>query len=325
MGITCSPLRTLRPLRSSLTQVESPRIFPGAVAPQRHYRVDADGVGIAVNEWGDERDPVLVMVHGGADFSRTFDVFAPLFAAAGWRVVAWDHRGHGDSDHTHLYSFEADLRDATRVLDAVAPRRPVAVLGHSKGGSILTSLAEAQPFRFRSFINLDGIPYRRPGPDLPEYQRADALNTEITGWLEHRRRSATGSRKPGTIEELARRRAQMNPRLSTEWLEYLVTVGAREDADGWRWKLDPSMRMGGFGPWKPEYGLFRLAGLGVPFLGVLVGADEPMGWGTKPHQVEKWMPRNGRLEYFDDLGHFIHIEQPKMVADMALEFLGAPA
>ncbi|MEC9182530.1 MAG: alpha/beta fold hydrolase, partial [Actinomycetota bacterium] len=138
--------------------MESPRTFPGAVAPQRHYRVDADGVGIAVNEWGDERDPVLVMVHGGADFSRTFDVFAPLFAAAGWRVVAWDHRGHGDSDHTHLYSFEADLRDATRVLDAVAPRRPVAVLGHSKGGSILTSLAEAQAFRFRSFINLDGIP-----------------------------------------------------------------------------------------------------------------------------------------------------------------------
>ena len=37
----------------------------------------------------------------------------------------------------------------------------------------------------------------------------------------------------------------MNPRLSNEWLEYLVTVGAREDADGWRWKLDPSMRMGG--------------------------------------------------------------------------------
>ena len=81
-------------MRSSLTQVESPRTFPGAVAPQRHYRVDADGVGIAVNEWGDERDPVLVMVHGGADFSRTFDVFAPLFAAAGWRawlpgLVAW--------------------------------------------------------------------------------------------------------------------------------------------------------------------------------------------------------------------------------------------
>lgn len=317
--------RNSTPRRPSLTRVEPPRTFPGAVSPDRHYRVNADGVGIAVNEWGDEKAPVLMLVHGGADFSRTFDVFAPMLAAGGWRVVAWDHRGHGDSDHTHLYSFEADLRDAVRVFDTVAGQQPVAVLGHSKGGSIMSSLADAQPFRFRAFVNLDGIPYRRPGPDLPEFQRADALNTEVASWLEHRRRSSNGSRKPGTIPELAARRANVNPRLTREWLEYLVTVGAREDADGWRWKLDPSMRMGGFGPWRPEWALFRLAGLAVPFLGVLVGAEEPMGWGTKPHQVEKFIPRHGRLEYFEELGHFIHIEQPRMVADMVLDFLGDPA
>ncbi len=34
----------------------------------------------------------------GMDFARTFDVFAPKLAAGGWRVVSWDHRGHGDSD-----------------------------------------------------------------------------------------------------------------------------------------------------------------------------------------------------------------------------------
>ena len=54
-------------------------------------------------------------------------------------------------------------------------------------------------------------------------------------------------RKPGTLDELAKRRQRMNPRLSVEWLRYLVTVGGRRDADGWRWKLDPSMRFGGFG------------------------------------------------------------------------------
>ena len=59
--------------------------FPGAVAPARAYRVDADGVGIAVYEWGSESDPVLMLVHGGADFARTFDVLAPKLAAAGWR------------------------------------------------------------------------------------------------------------------------------------------------------------------------------------------------------------------------------------------------
>jgi len=300
------------------------RDFPGARTPDRSWRLDANGVGIAVNEWGDADAPVLMCVHGGADFSRTFDVFAPLLAAGGWRVVAWDHRGHGDSDHTHLYSFDADLRDAVCVFDAVAPNRPVAVLGHSKGGAMMTTLADAQPYRFQRFVNIDGVPYRRPGPDLAEHQRATTLRADLDGWLAHRRRTAGNTRKPGTIAELARRRGAMNPRLSTEWLEYLVTVGARHDDDGWRWKLDPSMRMGGFGPWRPEWALYRLAGVDFPFLGVLVGADEPMGWGTRPRHVEPYVPATGRLEYFEDLGHFIHIEAPEMTADLVLDFLGDP-
>ena len=299
------------------------RAFPGAVAPARAYRVDADGVGIAVHEWGSESDPVLMLVHGGADFARTFDVLAPKLAAAGWRVVAWDQRGHGDSDHAHLYSFDADLRDAATVFDRVAGRSRVAVVGHSKGGAIMTALADAHPFRFGAFVNLDGIPYRRPGPDVPEHQRAGALGTELASWLAHRRRTAGGQRRPGTIAELAARRGMMNPRLSVEWLEYLVTVGGRHDSDGWRWKLDPSMRLGGFGPWRPEWALFRLAGLAVPFLGVLVGAEEPMGWGTRPEHVSQYLPRRSRLEFFEDLGHFVHIEQPDMISELIVDFLGA--
>jgi pimeloyl-ACP methyl ester carboxylesterase len=299
------------------------RAFPGAVAPARAYRVDADGVGIAVHEWGSESDPVLMLVHGGADFARTFDVLAPKLAAAGWRVVAWDQRGHGDSDHARLYSFDADLRDAATVFDRVAGRSRVAVVGHSKGGAIMTALADAHPFRFGAFVNLDGIPYRRPGPDVPEHQRAGALGTELASWLAHRRRTAGGQRRPGTIAELAARRGMMNPRLPVEWLEYLVTVGGRHDSDGWRWKLDPSMRLGGFGPWRPEWALFRLAGLAVPFLGVLVGAEEPMGWGTRPEHVSQYLPRRSRLEFFEDLGHFVHIEQPDMISELIVDFLGA--
>ncbi|MEL0283149.1 MAG: alpha/beta hydrolase [Ilumatobacter sp.] len=299
------------------------RAFPGAVAPARAYRVDADGVGIAVHEWGSESDPVLMLVHGGADFARTYDVLAPKLAAAGWRVVAWDQRGHGDSDHAHLYSFDADLRDAATVFDRVAGRSRVAVVGHSKGGAIMTALADAHPFRFGAFVNLDGIPYRRPGPDVPEHQRAGALGTELASWLAHRRRTAGGQRRPGTIAELAARRGMMNPRLPAEWLEYLVTVGGRHDSDGWRWKLDPSMRLGGFGPWRPEWALFRLAGLAVPFLGVLVGAEEPMGWGTRPEHVSQYLPRRSRLEFFEDLGHFVHIEQPDMISELIVDFLGA--
>ena len=113
----------------------------------------------------------------------------------------------------------------------------------------------------------------------------------------------------------------MNPRLPFDWLRYLVTVGGREDADGWRWKIDPALRPGGFGPWRPSWALERLPGLGAPMLGMLGLQPEVMGWGTTPEMLRPFLPLGARLEVFPDTGHFIHIEQPREVADMTLEFL----
>lgn len=294
--------------------------FPGVVVPDREYHLDAGGVPIAVHEWGSEQADPLFLVHGGFDFARTFDVFAPKLAASGWRVVAWDQRGHGDSAHAALYSWDGDIRDAMAVMDAIASR-PAPVVGHSKGGSLMIQLADAQPFRFSHLVNLDGIPYKRRIPDVSEHERTRMAAGEIIGWLDHRRTTATSERKPGTLAELARRRGRMNPRLSFEWLSHLVSVGAFERDDGWRWKIDASMRFGGFGPWRPEWTITRLPGLPMPFLGVLGREQEEMGWGTLAHHVTPYLPPAGRCEVLTDVGHFVHIEQPDLVASMVLEFL----
>ena len=114
----------------------------------------------------------------------------------------------------------------------------------------------------------------------------------------------------------------MNPRLPREWLEYLVTVGARRDADGWRWKIDPFLHLGGFGPWRSSWSMEHLAALDLPFLGVLSGVtDDPMGWKSRAQDVIPYLPPGGRLEFLDEVGHFLHVEQPRMIADMVLEFL----
>ena len=120
---------------------------------------------------------------------------------------------------------------------------------------------------------------------------------------------------------LAARRARMNPRLSQDWLRYLVSVGAREDPDGWRWKIDPALRMGGFGPWRPEWGLSRLPGLGSPMLAIMGLQPEMMGWGSRPEEVEEWLPPASQVVAMDDVGHFVHIEQPDRVAKVVLQFL----
>jgi len=101
-----------------------------------------------------------------------------------------------------------------------------------------------------------------------------------------------------------------------------VTVGGFESADGWRWKIDPTMRMGGFGPWRPEWSMLRLPGLAVPFLGVLGMEIEDMAWGTRPADVLPMLPHGGRLVPAHGLGHFVHIEDPQAMAALALEFIG---
>lgn len=276
-----------------------------------------------MSEWGDEDAPPLLLAHGGFDFAGTFDVFAPLLAAGGWRIVAWDHRGHGDSAHTELYAWSADLRDALAVLDSVT-FEPVPFVGHSKGGGVMLSLAEACPHRLSHLVTIDGLPSPRPRPDVADHERTRLLDHELTDWLAHRRRAASHMRKAGTLDDLAQRRGRMNPRLQFDWLRYLVSVGGREDKDGWRWKLDPTLRFGGFGPHRPSWALERLPGVAAPMLGFLGMQPEPMGWGTTPDELLPYLPAGARLETFDDTGHFIHIEKPAAVAECILEFLGAP-
>jgi pimeloyl-ACP methyl ester carboxylesterase len=301
--------------------ITSTASYPGARRPDRSRWVASNGLRLAAYEWGDPEAPPLLLTHGGFDFAGTFDLLAPLLAEQGRRVVAWDQRGHGSSDHAVLYSWEADVRDAAAVLESLGSADPVAVLGHSKGGALMLQLAESIPHRVAKVVNLDGLPSARSWPDVPEHNRTSLLAGELTGWLDHRSRTADKQRRPGTPQELAARRREMNPRLSLEWLEYLVSVGAKEDPDGWRWRIDPTLRLGGFGPWRPEWSMWRLPALPMPVMAVLGLEVELMGWQTLPEDVHPYLPPGGRLIPLDGVGHFMHIEKPVVIADLVGEFL----
>jgi len=294
--------------------------YPGARRPDRRYSIDAAGVAISVVEWGDPDAPPIAIAHGGFDFAETFDVFAPMLADAGWRVVGWDQRGHGDSAWAQLYSWEADLRDAAAVLASLPPE-PMPFIGHSKGGGLMMHLANAAPHRVSALVNLDGLPSDGTMTDVSDHERARRLRDEMDAWLSHRRTLIDKQRRPGTLDELAGRRRRMNPRLGQDWLRFLVAVGAVRDDAGWRWKLDPTMRMGGFGPWRPEWSMLRLPGIGAPVMGVVGLELEIMGWGTEPRHVLPYLPPGARFETLEGVGHFVHVEQPRLVADLVLDFL----
>lgn len=317
---TATDTHRYRPARARLRDEPGGSTYPGARRPDRFRTVDSDGLALAVWEWGEPDAPPLMLAHGGFDFAGTYDRFAPLLVDAGWRVVSWDQRGHGDSEHANLYSWEADRRDAMAVLDSIS-RDPIPLVGHSKGGALLLALADAVPHRVSHLVNLDGLPSSRSWPDVPEHNRTQMRRSELAEWLDHRRAAATKVRRPGTAAELAERRGRMNPRLDPAWLEYLVGIGAYEQPDGWRWKIDASMRMGGFGPWRPQWSMDLLPSMGMPVLCVLGLDIELMGWGTLPEDVLAKLPPTGTFVPLEGVGHFVHIEQPDLVAGHVLEFL----
>ncbi len=306
----------------AVTNASSPSAgsYAGARAPDRFWKVSSSGLSLAAYQWGQDDGRPVLLSHGGFDFARTMDTFAPLLADGGWRVIGWDHRGHGDSEHAALYNWDADIRDGVAVLDSITDQA-VPIVGHSKGGALALTLATIRPDRVTALVNLDGLPSHRTVPDISDRERKRLMASELTARLDFRRRAHLSLRRPGTPQELALRRQKMNPRLSLEWLQYLVTVGARESEDGWRWKLDPSMRFGGFGPIRPEWSLARMPGIGVPMLAVLGVEQEAMGWGTLPEDVEPWLPPGAQLVPLQGVGHFAHIEQPDVVANLVLEFL----
>lgn len=70
--------------------------------------------------------------------------------------------------------------------------------------------------------------------------------------------------------------------------------------------------------------MLRLPGLSMPFLAVLGLELEVMGWGTRPNDVLPYLPPGAHFEQLEGIGHFMHIEQPQLIADMVIDFVGAP-
>jgi len=149
----------------------------------------SDGVDIAfidVAPQGLDLGEPILLIHGFASNHRVNWVeprWVETLTQAGRRVVAFDNRGHGQSEK--LYSpadYRADLmtQDAANLLAYLGIER-ADVMGYSMGARIASFLAPAQPKRVRALI-LGGLGdrlVRDPGlPDaIAETMEAPSLDS----------------------------------------------------------------------------------------------------------------------------------------------------
>lgn len=114
-----------------------------------------DGQNIAFIDEG-KGDPIL-LVHG---FASTHEVnwigpgWVETLLEAGYRVVALDNRGHGDSSKSHDpqdYTPEKMASDAAALLEHLDIRR-AHVMGYSMGARIAAFLALANPEKVATLV-----------------------------------------------------------------------------------------------------------------------------------------------------------------------------
>jgi pimeloyl-ACP methyl ester carboxylesterase len=101
---------------------------------------------------GDEGAEPLLMICGTSQSYKLWTTLADTFAANGYRVICYDHRGMGDSTRGTAEITMAGLAtDAVALLDALGIGR-AHVLGWSLGSATAQELAIAHPERVGSLV-----------------------------------------------------------------------------------------------------------------------------------------------------------------------------
>jgi len=133
--------------------------------------VQAHGVDICVQIFGDPTDPVVLLIMGSsASMDWWEDEFCERLATGSRFVIRYDHRDTGESvsyePGAPPYAFHDLVDDAVDLLDhfGVAGAH---VVGMSMGGAIAQLMALDHPDRVDSLTLISTGP-ARPGPDDPD-------------------------------------------------------------------------------------------------------------------------------------------------------------
>ena len=109
--------------------------LPGTPDPMHRWH-GSGGVSIAGDSWGDPNGPLILLQHGGGQTRHAWKSVGENLGQAGYHAVAFDARGHGNSDWAPdgVYGQDIMVEDLLCVIEQLGGKRPVLV-GASMGGS----------------------------------------------------------------------------------------------------------------------------------------------------------------------------------------------
>ncbi len=278
----------------------------------KEYDIDVGGISLRVSEWGDAASPVTLILHGWLDQGASWEPVASALSAAGHRIVAPDHRGHGLSEHAPSHShyhFPDYIADLDRLITALKISS-FSLLGHSMGGTIASIYASLFPEKIRKLVLVEGLGVRdeKPEASLKRYR------SHI-----RQRRSATQHKPMADLSAAADRLLDRNPLLLPERARFLASRMTRQHDAGLVWTWDPRHRDRSASSMPASRYAHILQQLQVPTTFVS-GTDSPYG---------RWADVQGRLGEIKVLtghlnikgGHSLHFDNPAGLSEALLRIL----
>ena len=114
-----------------------------AIARTRRWQC-ADGLSLVGDEWGDPNGPLVVLLHGGGQTRHAWKGVGARLGQAGYWAIAFDARGHGDSDWSPdgAYGQDAMVEDLHQLIQQLGGRPPALVGASLGGGTALVAIGE---------------------------------------------------------------------------------------------------------------------------------------------------------------------------------------
>ncbi|GAB3339029.1 alpha/beta hydrolase [Chromohalobacter beijerinckii] len=269
-----------------------------------------DGTNVFYKDWGAKDAQPIVFHHGWPLSADDWDSQMLFFLSQGYRVIAFDRRGHGRSDQTDTGNDMDTYADDTAELVNALDLKDAIHIGHSTGGGVVAHyVARAESGRVAKAVLMGAVtPLMLKTSANPEGTPKEVFDG-FRNALAANRAQFFKDIPAGPFYGFNRDGAEVSQGLIDNWWRQGMEGGAKAQYDSIEAFSETDFTD-------------DLQAITIPVLVMHGEDDQIVPIAASAHKAVKLLP-NGTLKTYPDLSHGMFATHPDQINADLLEFIQA--